>query len=67
MSKSKDAAIKSLTKIKKEGLIKGFIPGEALTKLLKENDTYYEDKSKYKDIIKNDPDWGNDGIIFIFV
>ena len=53
--------------MKKEGIIKGFLPGEVKTKLLKENDTYYEDKSKYKDIIKNDPDWGNDGIIFIFV
>ena len=66
-SKSKEAAIKSLKKIKKEELIKGFLPGEIKTKLLTSNDYFYEDKQKYQDIIKNDPDYGNDGIIFIIV
>lgn len=66
-SKSKFVAITSLNKMKKEGLIKGFLPGEVLTKLLTSNDPYYEDKQRYQSIIKNDPDYGNDGIIFIFV
>lgn len=66
-SKSKQAAIKSLTKMKKEGLIKGFFPGEVKTKLLKENDYFYEDKLKFGNDLKNDPDFGNDGILFIFL
>ena len=66
-SKSKFAAITSLTKMKKEGLIKAFSPGEVLTKLLTSNDPYYADKQKYQSLIKNDPDYGSDGIIFIFV
>ena len=67
ISKSKQAAIKSLTKMKNEGLIKAFLPGDVLTKLLTEKDNYYYDKMKYKDLIKSDPDYGNDGIIFIFM
>ena len=66
-SKSKFAAITSLNKMKKEGLIKAFLPGEVLTKLLTSNDPYYEDKQRYQSIIKNDPDYGNDGIIFTSV
>ena len=66
-SKSKQAAIKSLTNMKKEGLIKGFFPGEVKTKLLSSKDYFYEDKVKFQNAIRNDPDYGNDGIIFIFV
>ena len=66
-SKSKQAAIKSLIKLKNEGLIKGFLPGEIKSKLLTENDYYYEDKLKYGSSLKNDQDYGNDGIIFIFL
>lgn len=66
-SKSKNAAIKSLSKLKNEGLIKGFLPGEVKNKLLTSNDNYYEDKMKFGNKIKNDPDYGNDGIIFIFL
>ena len=66
-SKSKEAALKSLSKMKKENLIKGFLPGEVKYKLLSKNDNFYEDKMNYADTIKNDPDYGNDGIIFVFV
>ena len=59
-SKSKQAAITSLSKMKKEGIIKAFLPGEVLTKLL-------TDKVKYQKVIKGDKDIGNDGIIFVFV
>ena len=38
ISKSKNAAIKSLIKMKNEGLIKAFLPGEVSTKLLTEKD-----------------------------
>ena len=58
--KSKQAAITSLSKMKKEGIIKAFLPGEVLTKLL-------TDKVKYQNVIKGDKDFGNDGIIFVFV
>ena len=51
--------------MKSEGLIKGFLPGEVKTKLLKQSDYFYEDKLKFVSELKNDPDYGNDGIIFI--
>ena len=66
-SKSKQAAITSLSKMKKEGIIKAFLPGEVLTKLLTDKDYYYADKLKYQNVIKGDKDIGNDGIIFVFV
>ncbi len=66
-SKSKQAAIKSLIKMKKEGLIKGFLPGEVKFKILTEKDNYYEDKLNFGNMIKNDSDYGNEGIIFIIV
>ena len=66
-SKSKCAAIKSLLKMKKEGMIKGFLPGEVKYKILYPNDYYYDEKMNYGNLVKNDPDYGNEGIIFIFV
>ena len=65
--KSKDAAIKSLKKMQKEGLIKAFLPGEINRMLLTENDYFYDAKIRYLKDIKNDKDLGNDGIIFIFL
>ena len=67
VSLSKNAAIKSLNKMKKEGVIKGFFPGEVKNLLLNETSNYYSDKQIFSQIVKNDPDYGNDGIIFIFV
>ena len=66
-SKSKCAAIKSLLKMKKEGIIKGFLPGEIKYKLLYQKDNYYYDKLNYGNLVKNDSDYGNEGIIFIFL
>ena len=67
LSKSRIAAIKSLSKMKNEGIIKGFLPGEVKFNILKENSPYYEDKINFSQRIKNDSDFGNDGIIFIFI
>lgn len=67
VSQSKQAAIKSLTKMKKDGIIKGFLLGELKHKLIDNASLYNDDKQKYGPLIKNDPDYGNDGIIFVFV
>lgn len=66
-SKSKQAVMKSLNKMKKEGLIKGYLPGEIKYQLINDNSYLFEDKMKYSHIIKNDSDFGNEGIIFVFV
>ena len=50
-SKSRQAAIKSLTKMKSEGLINGFLPGKVKSKLLKQNDYFYEEKQIFTLII----------------
>ena len=66
-SSSKNTALKSLGKMKKEGLIKGYLPGEVKELLLSENSPYYEAKLQYEALLKSDKDFGNDGIIFVFV
>ncbi len=66
-SLSKHAAIKSLTKLKKEGLILGFLPGEIKYKTINNNSPYYNDKLNYASRIKSDIDYGNEGVIFIFL
>lgn len=66
-SKSKNAAIKSLSKMKNEKLIKGFFPGEVKNQLLDSSSKYYEDKQNFSHLVRDDNDYGNDGIIFIFV
>lgn len=66
-SQSKNAAIKSLSKMKREGLIKGFLPGEVMTQALPTTSPYRETKLAYDSQIKKDSDHGNDGIIFIFM
>lgn len=67
MSNSKKSALKSLNKMKKEGLIKGYLPGEVKHQIISESQPFYEDMITFASMIKNDPDFGNDGIIFIFV
>jgi len=67
ISLSKKMVIKSLTKMKNEGLIKGFLPGEIKFSIVTNSSYYYEDKIKYYELIKNDSDYGNDGIIFVFI
>ena len=66
-SVSKNAALKSLKRMKSEGIINGYLPGEVKSQLLNETSPFYDDKLKYANIIKNDKDYGNDGIIFIFL
>lgn len=66
-SNSKHAALKSLRNMKKQGLIKGYCPGEVKNQLLSDNSPFYETKSLYESVLKNDSDFGNDGIIFVFV
>jgi hypothetical protein len=67
ISKSKSTAMKSLNKIKKEGLIKDYFSGDVLSKLQTNVDSYeYHIKNNYFQKLKNDKDFGNDGIIFVF-
>ncbi|MBN2504998.1 MAG: hypothetical protein JXB20_06630 [Bacilli bacterium] len=66
-SKSKTAALRSLAKMQSEGLIKGYFPGEVKNMLLSSDNPFHEAKMTYGQTVKNDPDYGNDGIIFIFI
>lgn len=66
-STSKQAALSSLSRMKKEGLIIGYIPGEVKHQLLTETSSFYQMKQQFETILKTDSDYGNDGIIFIFV
>ena len=52
MSQSKKAALKSLMKMKKEGLIKGYFPGEVKFQLLAPDSIYFNDKLEYSNIVK---------------
>lgn len=66
-SLSKNAAIRSLSKMVKEGLIDGFLPGEAKMKIYPSTSILTQMKIRFESVIKADVDYGNDGIIFIFV
>lgn len=65
-SESKNAAIRSLAKMKKEKIIKGFFPGEVKNKV-DVNSRYSLDKSMFESKVKKDSDYGNEGIIFVFI
>jgi len=67
ISQSKSASIKSLSKMKKEGVIVGFLPGEVKNMVLRSSSPNHESKIMFEKSIKTDPDYGNDGIIFVFV
>lgn len=67
ISLSKRAALKSLRNMKKSGLIKGYLPGEVKNQLLPDHSPYYETKLAYEKTLKSDVDFGNDGIIFVFI
>ena len=69
MSKSKEKALNSLRKMKKEGLIKDFIPGDKINSILGVGEYFTSVKIKYMDKLKSDSDAkrGNPGMIFIFV
>ncbi|MCQ2554348.1 MAG: hypothetical protein MJ171_01695 [Clostridia bacterium] len=69
VSRSKDAALKSLKNMRAQGIIKAYLPAEKCTELLSHGDPYLEIKQRYKDVLSQDRDAriGNDGIIFVFV
>ncbi|MDR1793885.1 MAG: hypothetical protein LBR25_00605 [Erysipelotrichaceae bacterium] len=67
VSQSKQAALKSLANMKREGLIAGYLPGDIRNQALSISSPFYDTKSKYWPQIKTDPDYGNRGIIFVFV
>ena len=65
--KSKAAVLRSLGKMKREGLIKDFIPGEKTTELITDPSDYFRSvKIQYRKILNSDIDRGNDGIIYVF-
>ena len=66
-SKSKNAAMKSLGKLKREGIVKDYFSGDVLSTLQTNIDSYeFIVKNKYIQKLKNDKDFGNDGIIFVY-
>ena len=69
VSKSKEKALNSLRKMKKEGLIKDFIPGDKINSILGVGEYFTSVKIKYQDRIRLDSDAkrGNPGMIFVFV
>lgn len=68
VSKSKVVAMKSLAKLKREGIVKDYFSGDVLSKLQTNANSYeYQIKNKYAQRLKNDKDFGNDGVIFIYV
>ncbi len=66
-SNSKKAALSSLRNMKKQGLISAYLPGEVKHHLLKESSSYYPTKMLYETQIRDDKDYGNDGIIYVFI
>jgi len=66
-SNSKVAALSSLRNMQKQGIIKAYFPGEVRNQVLKENSTFYTYKALYEQAVKSDADYGNDGIIFVFI
>lgn len=66
-SQSKHAALRSLSKMKKQGIIKGYLPGEVKHLLLPDSSPYYHTKLDYESILKSDSDFRNEGIIFVFI
>lgn len=67
ISKSKQIALTTLKNLQKEGLIAGYFPGEVKNQVLNSTSQYYLSKLKYESSIKRDSDYGNDGIIYIFI
>ena len=69
ISLSKEKAMNSLKKMRKEGLIKDFIPGDKVNSILGVGEYFTSVKLKYDSRLKEEKDAriGNPGIIFIFV
>lgn len=67
VSESKKRALTSLRKMKKEGLITDYFPGDIKDQILSPNSSFYETKLKYESQVRKDRDYGNPGIIFIYI
>jgi len=68
VSKSKVAAMKSLSKLKREGVVKDYFSGDVLSKLQTYVNSYeYQVKTEYAQKLKKDNDFGNDGVIYVFM
>ena len=67
--RSKEKALKSLRRMRREGLIKGFLPAEFFTEIVYSSDEFYDAKMNYRHRIERDRDarYGNEGVIFVFV
>lgn len=67
--RSKMMALKALRKMRKEGLIKGFLPAEIFTEIVYSANEFYDVKMNYRHRIEMDRDarYGNEGVIFVFV
>ncbi len=52
LSKCKNAALKSLSKMKNDRVIKGYFPSEVKNMLLDSNLIYYEDKQNFRNFVK---------------
>lgn len=67
-SKSKSAALMSLSKLKKENIVKDYFSGDVLAKLQTNENSYeYKIKQEYGRRLNRDRDYGNDGVIFVFL
>lgn len=69
LSKSKEAVLKSLSNMVKEGMIKGYLPGEVKNHLITPSSKFFrylDDKLKFESLISKDIDYGNPGIVFVF-
>ncbi|MCF0150395.1 MAG: hypothetical protein HUJ80_03185 [Firmicutes bacterium] len=66
---SKATALRVLGKMKREGLIKAYLPAEKCKAVLWTTDSFYETKQQYQKRLASDRDAqiGNDGVIFVFV
>ncbi len=67
-SKSREAALKSLAKMQREGLIKGVLPGGSIKySLVDKTAPYYEVFLECISEIKKNKDFGNYGVVFVIV
>ena len=68
IQKSKQAALKALSNMVKEGVIAAYLPAEKVFEVsVNENDIYYKARTTYENILREDNDKGNEGVIYVFV
>ncbi|CCV64067.1 hypothetical protein BN85404900 [Alteracholeplasma palmae J233] len=67
VSKSRQKVLTVLKKSMENGKIKGYFPADVKFKLLDQKSIYFESKLIYEQYIKKDSDYGNPGIIYVFL